>query len=111
MPLVAYSGVQGLGTSNCKTELCTRYILANSSIDRRAQPQVAVERYAVLDFRRPLVNPHLQSDAPRPCISYSFPLRFLVSNYVHRAVRVTRLGLLSFPSVAEAEADKFLLRI
>ena len=63
--------VQGLGTSDCKTELCTRHILANSSIDRRAQPQVAVERFAVFDFRRSLVNPHSQSDAPRPCIFWA----------------------------------------
>jgi hypothetical protein len=59
--------VQGLGTSDCKTELCTRHILANSSIDRRAQPQIAVERFAVLDFCRSLANLRLQSDAPRPC--------------------------------------------
>jgi hypothetical protein len=59
--------LQGLGTSDCKTELCTRHILANSSIDRRAQPQIAVERFAVLDFRRSLANPRLQSDAPRLC--------------------------------------------
>ena len=43
----------GLGTSDCKAELCTRHILANSSIDRRAESQIAVERLAVLDFRRP----------------------------------------------------------
>jgi hypothetical protein len=55
--------LQGLGTSDCKTELCARHILANSSIDRRAQPQIAVERFAVLDFRRSLANPRLQSDA------------------------------------------------
>jgi hypothetical protein len=51
--------ILGLGTFDCKTALCTRHILANSSIDRRAQPQVAVERFAVLDFRRSLVNSHL----------------------------------------------------
>jgi hypothetical protein len=28
--------IQGLGTSDCKTELCTRHLVANSSIDRRA---------------------------------------------------------------------------
>jgi hypothetical protein len=49
--------LQGLGTFDCKTALCIRYILANSSIDRRAQPQVAVERFAVLDFRRTPVTP------------------------------------------------------
>jgi hypothetical protein len=49
--------LQGLGTSDCKTELCTRHILANSSIDRRAQPQIAVEQFAVLDFRLSLGNP------------------------------------------------------
>jgi hypothetical protein len=59
--------LQGLGTFDCKTELCTRHMLANSSIDRRARPQIAVERFAVLDFRRSLANLHLQSDAPRPC--------------------------------------------
>jgi hypothetical protein len=46
--------LQGLTTSDCKAELCTRHILANSSIDRRAQPQIAVERFTVLDFRRSL---------------------------------------------------------
>ena len=46
--------LQGLGTSDCKTELCTRHLVANSSIDRRAQPQIAVERFAVLEFRRSL---------------------------------------------------------
>jgi hypothetical protein len=28
--------IQGLGTSDCKTELCTRHLVANSGIDRRA---------------------------------------------------------------------------
>jgi hypothetical protein len=51
--------IQGLGTSDCKTELCTGHILANSNIDRRAQPQIAVERFAVLDFLRSLANPTL----------------------------------------------------
>ena len=66
---VEKSTVQGLGKSDCKTKLCTRHILANSSIDRSAQPQIAVERFAVLDFRPSLPNPRLQSDAPRPCIA------------------------------------------
>ena len=43
--------------------LCTRRILANSSIDQRAQLQIAVERFAVLDFRRSPPIPRLQSDA------------------------------------------------
>ena len=43
-------------------ELCTRHILANSSIDRRAQLQIADKRFAVLDFRQSLPNPRLQSD-------------------------------------------------
>jgi hypothetical protein len=51
--------------SDRKTELYTRHIPANSSIDRRAQPQVAIERFAVLDFRQFLPNPRLQSDASR----------------------------------------------
>jgi hypothetical protein len=34
--------VQGLGISDGKTELHTRHLAANSSIDRRAQPQIAV---------------------------------------------------------------------
>jgi hypothetical protein len=55
--------VQGLGTSDCKTELCTRHIPANPSIDERAQPQIAVERFDVLDFRWSLANPRLQSCA------------------------------------------------
>jgi hypothetical protein len=29
-----------------KTELCTRHLLANSSVARRAQPQIAVEQLA-----------------------------------------------------------------
>jgi hypothetical protein len=33
---VARWNIQGLGTSDCKTELCTRHILPNSSIDRGA---------------------------------------------------------------------------
>jgi hypothetical protein len=64
--------VQGRGTSDCKTELCTRHILASPSIDRRAQPQIAVERFAVLDFRGSLADPRLQSDAPRPCRSSEY---------------------------------------
>jgi hypothetical protein len=33
--------IQGLGTYDCKTELCTHHLVANSSVDRRAQPQIA----------------------------------------------------------------------
>jgi hypothetical protein len=47
-PIAGVGYLQGLSTSDCKTELCTRYILANSSIDRRAQPQIVVKRFAVL---------------------------------------------------------------
>jgi len=58
--------LQALGTSDCKTDLCARHLVANSSIDRRAQPQIAVELSAVLEFRRSLPIERLQSDAPRP---------------------------------------------
>jgi hypothetical protein len=58
--------LQGLSTSDCKTELCTRHILANSSLDQRAQPQTAIERFAVLDLRRSLPNPRSQSNMPGP---------------------------------------------
>src|SRR3984957_8081505 len=54
-PLSRQLAVQGLGTSDCKIEVCTRHLLANSSIDRRAQPQTAVERFAALHFHRHLV--------------------------------------------------------
>ena len=55
-----------LGTSDCKTEpFVHAKLVANSSIDRRAQPQIAVERFAVSEFRRPLPIGRLQSDAPR----------------------------------------------
>jgi hypothetical protein len=45
--------------ASCKTELCTRHKLANSSFDGRTQPQIAVERFAVLDLRWSLPNPRL----------------------------------------------------
>ena len=34
---------RGLGASDCKT----RHLLANSTVDRKAQPQIAVEQFAV----------------------------------------------------------------
>jgi hypothetical protein len=45
-----------VSTAPCKTELCTCH-----GTNRRAQPRIAVEPFAVLG------NPGLQSDAPRPC--------------------------------------------
>jgi hypothetical protein len=35
-----------------RLELCTRPLLADSSIDGRGQPQIAVKPFAVMDFRR-----------------------------------------------------------
>jgi hypothetical protein len=44
-----------LATSDGKTELCTRHLLvANSSTDRKGQPQIAIERIVV--FRTSLVS-------------------------------------------------------
>jgi hypothetical protein len=47
--------------ANCKTQLCKRYVLADLGINLVHQRTIAVERFAVLDFRRSLPNARLQS--------------------------------------------------
>jgi hypothetical protein len=54
-----------LAHSIARLNFVHRHVVANSSIDRRAQPQIADERFAVLEFRRSLAIGRLQSDAPK----------------------------------------------
>jgi hypothetical protein len=63
-----------------RLNFCTRHLVVNSSIDRRVQPQIAVEPFAVLEFRWSLAIGRLQSDAPRPCTAdVSFRYAYLFS--------------------------------
>src|SRR4051794_27972668 len=59
--------VQGLGASDCKTELYKRHVLADSVINLIHQRTIAVERFVVLDFHPSLPNARLQSHVPKPC--------------------------------------------
>src|SRR5271156_7026433 len=47
--------------SGCKTQLYQRHVLADSAINLIHQRTIAVERFAVLHFRRSLPNARLQS--------------------------------------------------
>ena len=103
-----------LGRSDRKPEplLYTPTLVANSSIDRRAQPQIAVEWFAVLEFRRSLpyrtlaigcakgpVEGGRQSDLPKQSIGAR-------GSAIGRQVVMARLGCSRSLLRAETRKDE-----